>query len=106
MIRNKIIEFMKKEHTIKLNWKAKFVLGVIIILILFYLIPFMFITEEIEGFNDELFLICTHSGLYSCEDLERAYYNCNSARNWFDLKNCTFSNNQSEAWLEKILKIK
>jgi hypothetical protein len=73
----------------------KIIILIIFVLWLILILVFGKQFPDNEGFNDELFLICTHSGLYGCEDLKRVYYVCVNAMEEFENKNCSYFDNKT-----------
>lgn len=74
-----------------------------IIVIFFFLILWMIFiglvlpeVPERKGWDDELWQICTHAGLYQCNDLQKVYYICIRGMQEFENKNCTYFDNQTQ----------
>ena len=74
----------------------KIIIGLIIFIYLIFILNIGIYEEPKGEWDDQLWLYCTHSGLFTCEELKQVYYICIRGMTEFENKNCSYFDNKTQ----------
>lgn len=88
-MRKEIIEFLNKDHYIRIGLEHKLAMIFLFLIIIFILFPYNIAMRYTEDKTTRINMVCRYPMIASCNDLDEALPHCIEANRWYDLKNCS-----------------
>lgn len=88
-MRKEILEFIKKEHYIRIGQEHKLIVFLFFMILIFIILPTNIARQYDKEKLTKINMVCTYPMIASCNDLEEAKDYCIQAQEIYKIKNCS-----------------